>query len=130
MSHVSSLGIWGLSQEKLYFPREGSKETPPHPSGNFTFKDYMPMAFRKLRQIFAIDAGDYMMSICGVCLPGLPTEDAVQYNSFMCESGAIVADNITSGDHADDAVLGTLPVCAIMAFAFKGDGCCSQAITR
>ena len=49
----------------MYFPREGSKETPPHPSGNFTFKDYMPMAFRKLRQIFAIDAGDYMMSICG-----------------------------------------------------------------
>ena len=51
----------------MYFPREGSKETPPHPSGNFTFKDYMPMAFRKLRQIFAIDAGDYMMSICGAC---------------------------------------------------------------
>ena len=27
------------------------------------------MAFRQLRQVFNIDAGDYMLSVCGVFLP-------------------------------------------------------------
>lgn len=47
------------------FPREGSKGTPVHPSNDFKWKDYCPVAFRKLREIFGIDAGDYVASLCG-----------------------------------------------------------------
>lgn len=47
------------------FPREGSDETPPHPSGDFKWKDYYPMVFRKLRERFGLDAGLYVNSLCG-----------------------------------------------------------------
>ncbi|KAK9815279.1 hypothetical protein WJX72_000998 [[Myrmecia] bisecta] len=50
---------------KQFFPRDGSKATPPHPSADFRWKDYCPMAFRKLREVFNIDAAEYMLSICG-----------------------------------------------------------------
>ena len=52
-------------QRKQFFPRDGSRETPPHPSGNFKWKDYCPAAFAKLRATFHIDPADYMLSICG-----------------------------------------------------------------
>jgi hypothetical protein len=55
---------------KQLFPRDGSKATPPHPSADFKWKDYCPMAFRQLRKVFNIDAGDYMLSVCGM-VPGL-----------------------------------------------------------
>ncbi|KAL3131311.1 hypothetical protein ABBQ38_000603 [Trebouxia sp. C0009 RCD-2024] len=50
---------------KQLFPRDGSKATPPHPSADFKWKDYCPTAFRQLREVFNIDPGDYMLSICG-----------------------------------------------------------------
>ncbi|MCO5564541.1 hypothetical protein L7F22_018203 [Adiantum nelumboides] len=53
------------SRLKVCFPREGSQLTPPHHSGDFKWKDYCPMVFRYLREIFKIDAADYMLSICG-----------------------------------------------------------------
>lgn len=54
-----------MQQVKQLFPRDGSKATPPHPSADFKWKDYCPMAFRQLREVFNIDPGDYMLSICG-----------------------------------------------------------------
>ncbi|GAB2229718.1 hypothetical protein Droror1_Dr00013970 [Drosera rotundifolia] len=50
---------------KMFFPLEGSKLTPPHYSVDFYWKDYCPMVFRNLREMFKLDAADYMMSICG-----------------------------------------------------------------
>ncbi|KAJ6816378.1 phosphatidylinositol 4-phosphate 5-kinase 1-like [Iris pallida] len=50
---------------KMFFPRNGSQFTPPHYSIDFFWKDYCPMVFRNLREMFKIDAADYMMSICG-----------------------------------------------------------------
>ncbi|KDP20546.1 hypothetical protein JCGZ_04229 [Jatropha curcas] len=47
------------------FPPEGSKFTPPHQSVDFKWKDYCPMVFRHLRELFAIDPADYMVAICG-----------------------------------------------------------------
>ena len=47
------------------FPREGNNIVPPHPSQDFTWKDYCPTAFRKLRSVFHIDAADFMTSVCG-----------------------------------------------------------------
>ncbi|XP_058006070.1 phosphatidylinositol 4-phosphate 5-kinase 1 isoform X2 [Hevea brasiliensis] len=47
------------------FPPEGSKSTPPHQSVDFKWKDYCPMVFRHLRELFAIDPADYMVAICG-----------------------------------------------------------------
>ena len=55
-----------MQQVKQLFPRDGSKATPPHPSADFKWKDYCPMAFRQLREVFNIDPGDYMLSICGM----------------------------------------------------------------
>ncbi|CAH9113894.1 unnamed protein product [Cuscuta epithymum] len=49
----------------MHFPKEGSQITPPHQSEDFKWKDYCPMVFRNLREMFKIDAADYMMSICG-----------------------------------------------------------------
>ncbi|GFP91635.1 phosphatidylinositol 4-phosphate 5-kinase 9 [Phtheirospermum japonicum] len=52
------------SEMEVNFP-EGSQLTPPHQSDDFKWKDYCPMVFRNLREMFEIDAADYMMSICG-----------------------------------------------------------------
>ncbi|KAK4783056.1 hypothetical protein SAY86_007430 [Trapa natans] len=54
-------------KEKVWtrFPPEGSKHTPPHTSNEFKWKDYCPVVFRTLRQLFKVDAGDYMISLCG-----------------------------------------------------------------
>nr|XP_043622096.1 phosphatidylinositol 4-phosphate 5-kinase 6-like [Erigeron canadensis] len=53
--------------EKIWtkFPPEGSKHTPPHQSCDFRFKDYCPLVFRKLRNLFNVDPIEYMLSICG-----------------------------------------------------------------
>ncbi|KAL2342863.1 hypothetical protein Fmac_004148 [Flemingia macrophylla] len=47
------------------FPPEGSRFTPQHNSVDFRWKDYCPMVFRHLRELFAIDPADYMLAICG-----------------------------------------------------------------
>ncbi|ONK70985.1 uncharacterized protein A4U43_C04F3530 [Asparagus officinalis] len=47
------------------FPKAGSQLTPPHRSEDFKWKDYCPIVFRNLRELFKIDAADYMISICG-----------------------------------------------------------------
>jgi len=49
---------------KQLFPRGGSEMTAVHSGEEFTWKDYAPMAFRKLREFFEIDAGSYMLSLC------------------------------------------------------------------
>ncbi|GBG77014.1 hypothetical protein CBR_g23344 [Chara braunii] len=48
-----------------HFPRGGGGITPPHQSADFSWKDYCPMVFRHLREKFGIDAGEYMVSLCG-----------------------------------------------------------------
>ncbi|KAI4367440.1 hypothetical protein MLD38_023179 [Melastoma candidum] len=50
---------------RMYFPSQGSQFTPPHYSIDFYWKDYCPMVFRNLREMFKLDAAEYMMSICG-----------------------------------------------------------------
>ncbi|KAL3845568.1 hypothetical protein ACJIZ3_002971 [Penstemon smallii] len=54
-------------KEKFWtrFPSEGSKITPPHQSGDFRWKDYCPVVFRRLRELFEVDPADYMLAICG-----------------------------------------------------------------
>ncbi|KAI4337770.1 hypothetical protein L6164_016146 [Bauhinia variegata] len=54
-------------KEKFWtrFPPEGSKITPPHQSVEFRWKDYCPMVFRHLRELFQVDPADYMLAICG-----------------------------------------------------------------
>ena len=54
-----------VEKVKVRFPRQGSAETPPHPNGNFKWKDYCPQLFRRLRQLFSTDPAEYMLSICG-----------------------------------------------------------------
>ncbi|XP_076893725.1 phosphatidylinositol 4-phosphate 5-kinase 1-like [Bidens hawaiensis] len=54
-------------KEKFWtrFPPEGTKLTPPHQSGEFRWKDYCPIVFRRLRKLFQVDPADYMLAICG-----------------------------------------------------------------
>ncbi|EPS71551.1 hypothetical protein M569_03208, partial [Genlisea aurea] len=54
-------------KEKFWtrFPAEGSKLTPPHQSIDFRWKDYCPVVFRHLRELFQVDPADYMLAICG-----------------------------------------------------------------
>ncbi|XP_042505208.1 phosphatidylinositol 4-phosphate 5-kinase 9-like isoform X2 [Macadamia integrifolia] len=65
----------------MNFPSEGSQLTPPHRSEDFKWKDYCPMVFRNLREMFKIDAADYMMSICG--------NDALRELSSPGKSGSV-----------------------------------------
>ncbi|KAK4419270.1 Phosphatidylinositol 4-phosphate 5-kinase [Sesamum alatum] len=65
----------------MNFPKEGSQLTPPHQSEDFKWKDYCPMVFRDLREMFKIDAADYMMSICG--------NDALRELSSPGKSGSV-----------------------------------------
>ncbi|CAA2973395.1 phosphatidylinositol 4-phosphate 5-kinase 9-like [Olea europaea subsp. europaea] len=65
----------------MNFPKEGSQLTPPHQSEDFRWKDYCPMVFRNLREMFKIDAADYMMSICG--------NDALRELSSPGKSGSV-----------------------------------------
>lgn len=53
------------SKTRIAFPKEGSLETPAHNFDSFKFKEYAPMVFRHLRENWQIDAGDFMVSICG-----------------------------------------------------------------
>ncbi|KAJ6938106.1 phosphatidylinositol 4-phosphate 5-kinase 1 [Populus alba x Populus x berolinensis] len=54
-------------KEKFWtrFPHEGSKITPPHQSLDFRWKDYCPVVFRHLRELFQVDPAAYMLAICG-----------------------------------------------------------------
>ncbi|KAH9603441.1 hypothetical protein KSS87_015743 [Heliosperma pusillum] len=54
-------------KEKFWtrFPPEGSKLTPTHKSTEFRWKDYCPMVFRHLRDLFQVDPADYMLAVCG-----------------------------------------------------------------
>ncbi|XP_022767259.1 phosphatidylinositol 4-phosphate 5-kinase 9-like isoform X2 [Durio zibethinus] len=65
----------------MNFHKEGSQLTPPHQSEDFKWKDYCPMVFRNLREMFKIDAADYMISICG--------NDALRELSSPGKSGSI-----------------------------------------
>lgn len=65
----------------MNFPKEGSQLTPSHQSEDFKWKDYCPMVFRNLREMFKIDAADYMISICG--------NDALRELSSPGKSGSV-----------------------------------------
>ncbi|XP_010657695.1 phosphatidylinositol 4-phosphate 5-kinase 8 isoform X1 [Vitis vinifera] len=65
MREVRSSDFGDRARIRMYFPRKGSQFTPPHYSIDFYWKDYCPMVFRNLREMFKLDAADYMMSICG-----------------------------------------------------------------
>ncbi|PON92325.1 Phosphatidylinositol-4-phosphate 5-kinase [Trema orientale] len=66
---------------RMYFPKKGSQFTPPHDSIDFYWKDYCPMVFRNLREMFKLDAAEYMMSICG--------DDGLRELSSPGKSGSI-----------------------------------------
>ncbi|XP_024528312.1 phosphatidylinositol 4-phosphate 5-kinase 9 [Selaginella moellendorffii] len=66
---------------RMNFPRAGSQLTPSHQSVDFKWKDYCPMVFRHLRELFKIDAADYMLSLCG--------NDALRELSSPGKSGSV-----------------------------------------
>ena len=70
---------------KLNFPKSGTNTTPKHHFKNFIFKDYFPFVFRHIRECFGIDAGTYMVSICGDSklkkVPGAGKSGALFYYS-------------------------------------------------
>ncbi|KAI5010712.1 hypothetical protein ZWY2020_012849 [Hordeum vulgare] len=65
----------------MNFPKNGSPLTPSHRALDFKWKDYCPMVFRNLREMFKIDTADYMISISG--------SDALRELSSPGKSGSI-----------------------------------------
>ncbi|KAG9151768.1 hypothetical protein Leryth_002052 [Lithospermum erythrorhizon] len=63
------------------FSPEGSKVTPAHQSPDFKWKDYCPMVFKHLRELFRIDPAEYMVAICG--------SDALRELSSPGKSGSL-----------------------------------------
>lgn len=88
MREVRSSDFGERARIRMYFPRKGSQFTPPHYSIDFYWKDYCPMVFRNLREMFKLDAAEYMMSICGddglteISSPG--KSGSIFYNSHDC----------------------------------------------
>ncbi|XP_024026158.1 phosphatidylinositol 4-phosphate 5-kinase 7 isoform X1 [Morus notabilis] len=78
---VRSSDFGDRARIRMYFPRKGSQFTPPHDSIDFYWKDYCPMVFRNLREMFKLDAAEYMMSICG--------DDGLRELSSPGKSGSI-----------------------------------------
>ncbi|KAJ7946634.1 Phosphatidylinositol-4-phosphate 5-kinase family protein [Quillaja saponaria] len=78
---VRSSDFGDQARIRMYFPRKGSQFTPPHYSIDFHWKDYCPMVFRNLREMFKLDAAEYMMSICG--------DDGLRELSSPGKSGSI-----------------------------------------
>ncbi|XVE48670.1 hypothetical protein DITRI_Ditri01bG0021200 [Diplodiscus trichospermus] len=64
-SGVQSSDFGDRARITMFFPRRGSQFTPPHKSIDFYWKDYCPMVFRNLREMFKLDAAEYMMSFGG-----------------------------------------------------------------
>ncbi|KAH9685749.1 phosphatidylinositol 4-phosphate 5-kinase 8 [Citrus sinensis] len=81
MREVRSSDFGDRARIRMYFPRKGSQFTPPHNSIDFSWKDYCPMVFRNLREMFKLDAAEYMMSICG--------DDGLRERSSPGKSGSI-----------------------------------------
>ncbi|XP_059648165.1 phosphatidylinositol 4-phosphate 5-kinase 7-like [Cornus florida] len=81
MREVRASDFGERARIRMYFPRKGSQFTPPHYSVDFYWKDYCPMVFRNLRELFRLDAAEYMMSICG--------DDGLRELSSPGKSGSI-----------------------------------------
>ncbi|XP_071715364.1 phosphatidylinositol 4-phosphate 5-kinase 8-like [Rutidosis leptorrhynchoides] len=81
MREVRSSDFGERARIRMYFPRKGSQFTPSHYSVDFYWKDYCPMVFRNLREMFKLDAAEYMMSICG--------DDGLRELSSPGKSGSI-----------------------------------------
>ncbi len=52
----------------IRFPGKGSPLTPPHMQRDFKFADFAPHVFARIRDKFAIDPADYLVSIVLVAL--------------------------------------------------------------
>jgi len=50
--------------QKVFFDREGSATTVPHPYTSFSFKEHMPSVFRRLRRSFRCDTANFLVSLC------------------------------------------------------------------
>ncbi|XP_031250063.1 phosphatidylinositol 4-phosphate 5-kinase 7-like isoform X1 [Pistacia vera] len=81
MREVRASDFGDRARIRMYFPRKGSQFTPSHCSIDFYWKDYCPMVFRNLREMFKLDAAEYMMSICG--------DDGLRELSSPGKSGSI-----------------------------------------
>ncbi|XP_074661328.1 phosphatidylinositol 4-phosphate 5-kinase type-1 alpha-like isoform X2 [Tubulanus polymorphus] len=62
--------------ESVVFPGEGSNLTPAHHYSDFRFKTYAPVAFRYFRELFGIQAEDFLMSLCNESLVELSNPGA------------------------------------------------------
>ncbi|KAL2097120.1 hypothetical protein ACEWY4_006327 [Coilia grayii] len=62
--------------ESIFFPRQGSKWTPPHHYKDFHFKIYAPFGFYYFRERFGIHSGDFRDSLCDKALIELSNSGA------------------------------------------------------
>ncbi|XP_042559037.1 phosphatidylinositol 4-phosphate 5-kinase type-1 alpha-like [Clupea harengus] len=70
--------------ESVYFPRKGSKWTPPHHYKDFHFKIYAPFGFFYFREKFGIPPDDYEVSLCSKAL--LEQSNSGASGSLFCLS--------------------------------------------
>ncbi|CAH9058262.1 unnamed protein product [Cuscuta epithymum] len=63
------------------FPPEGSKCTPAHHAPDFKWKDYCPVVFKRLRDLFGINSAEYVTALC--------SNDALRELSSPGKSGSV-----------------------------------------
>ncbi|XP_018496912.2 phosphatidylinositol 4-phosphate 5-kinase type-1 alpha-like [Galendromus occidentalis] len=62
--------------DNLDFPREGGTASPAHHHDSFKFKAYSPVAFRYFRDLFQIQPGDFLLSLCNEAMRELSNPGA------------------------------------------------------
>ena len=62
--------------EEVAFPTIGSQTTPSHKFDDFKFKTYAPIAFRYFRELFKVEADEFLRSLCANSLKELSNPGA------------------------------------------------------
>lgn len=62
--------------ETVFFPKDGSSQTPAHQCSDFRFKAYAPIAFRYFKELFGIQPHAFLLSLCNYPLRELSNPGA------------------------------------------------------
>jgi len=94
-------GDFENDSKKKEYPRLGSSVggTPPHASKDFVFKEYYPVVFRNLRELFRVNPGAFISSICGdISLRELPTPGKSGAAFFVSSDDRYFIKTMTKGE--------------------------------
>eukprot|EP00055_Hartaetosiga_balthica_P002200 m.3056 g.3056 ORF g.3056 m.3056 type:complete len:852 (-) comp2011_c0_seq1:142-2697(-) len=85
--------------QSMYYPKEGTNETPPHRYQNFKFYAYAPKAFRHFRDMYGIDTRDFLISMCDQPLRELSNPGASGSLFWLSDDDQFIVKTVQQGEH-------------------------------